>query len=1009
MFSLKKVCHYVILFGAVFSIFSIYSCKKRNVEVEVKVQVKNNQGKPIANAQILLEQQLEGMTNSNGYYSVTKLFETDKKVNLEVKKESKDFYFAPYFDSFTVLNKDKQSITVNAIMYYVPKPSDEDALVAIEDGLGADKRESDNHNIHTTNNEREVKNSLNSDLKETKDNKEQLHSLSENGLSPNTKLTREGGVSDQLEKPVSKNRKQDLSDVKLNKIIDEKYSFIPKSLEYPWMQPKKDSSVTLFTIHVYSKSAPIVGATVYFGEEKRGTLNEACQTNKRGRCVVRFKNKPNNTLFFVAKKGGYQTKTLGTRVTHKGNIRFILQPGNTIDIFTITKTYNNVRGLAGIDIYISGKKVGVSDKFGHFSYLYKGEKDDLLEVKLVTKKYLPEKYLTDFVVSGPMSLVKYFTPKEPPKVKTALLNIQPTGKINEYDAKFLGQSINGRLLKATRLHLFKKGAFEEVAISEVERVVDGLGMTLTKIAKDGWENTPLKAYCDVLLLPTLVLQEPKVLELSLIDSKGKIIAAAKERLHNIKDMKAIMMALKVISKRIARVFPFEGAIVGRDKNVYFMNLSYSEGRIIEIGDKLDVYGVQHDKLGQQRLHTKIGILKVFGSSDRKSKLSLVKLKPRAVINIGDLVVLKGRKVFSNKTTQIRVTGLVGDQEIPVSQANIYFRDNWIGSSDKHGRLLIDKQMVGNSSGILRVVKHGYRDFAKEFRFASLKKVEVKLIRETAFIKIESDPPGASIRIDNKIVGKTPLASPIEVQSGFVKLVLFGLYGYKKFSTILELDQGTLDLTGARRIGLERDLLQNARHILDNGKVEEALEALLKVPETHSDYLLAQHQVGEIYLTIIGKPALAAKHFSVVTKSPRAENFNDKRYIGSHINEGIALFHTGKALENKEPQVALAHYLKAIQIFEKVSPFLRFISKNQHSIAKNNVSYYKALSFHKMWSLTKNPQYLNRAYRLWRHYLEDTAMNADRGKGKSNYVENAKIYFRQLKASMNLSTNRQEKL
>ena len=64
-------------------------------------------------------------------------------------------------------------------------------------------------------------------------------------------------------------------------------------------------------------------------------------------------------------------------------------------------------------MFIDGSVVGKTDSFGRFSYFHTGEKEDLIEVMIKPQGYLPEFYQTDFVIQGPMTVIKYFTPVVP--------------------------------------------------------------------------------------------------------------------------------------------------------------------------------------------------------------------------------------------------------------------------------------------------------------------------------------------------------------------------------------------------------------------------------------------------------------------------------------------------------------------------------------------------------------------------------------------------------------------
>jgi tetratricopeptide (TPR) repeat protein len=307
------------------------------------------------------------------------------------------------------------------------------------------------------------------------------------------------------------------------------------------------------------------------------------------------------------------------------------------------------------------------------------------------------------------------------------------------------------------------------------------------------------------------------------------------------------------------------------------------------------------------------------------------------------------------------------------------------------------------SGAIKIIKHGYNPVESKISFVDLSKKKITkqfhLERESAFIRIASKPSGARVLVNGEFIGKTPLANPYPVPSGFVKLELIGVSGYKAFKEVVELERGTLDLSGVRSIQLESDYLLMADKLLKSGKVSQALKKLNDVPVGHSDYLQAQHKSGEIYLTILKKPADAAASFAKVTSNPEVKNFNDKRFVGSHIDEGIALFLTGQSLLSGDKPSAIAHLQKAIEVLEHASPYLRFISKKEYAKAAHSVSYYKAMSYHRLWQLSHSKGDLIVAVRNWRNYLDSVGKNQNLQSEEKSLLKNARVYYKQAKASM----------
>ncbi len=775
------------------------------------------------------------------------------------------------------------------------------------------------------------------------------------------------------------------------------------------------------------------GAEVLYRLDDKSELKGACKTNPKGRCIVKFSTQPSEPIGFVIKKEGFQIIEKTATVTHKGNISFNIEKGLSVSIFALTKTFNYSKGLEGVSVFVNGKPVGKTDKSGHLAYGYNGKMNDLLTISMRPQGYLPEDFETDFVVSGSLKLVRYFTPTLPPPAKLTLLKANLVGTTEKTDLKMLDQTFQQKSEKAIRSHILQNSLFEEFPATQFLARAKKQGKTSDQVIKNGWQDTPLKAVLDGVILPSLILDKKNYLELSVIDSRGRTLSAAQEPLEQVLDDGAIDRAVKALAAKIVRKFPFEGAVLSRKGDQVTTNLGKSSGRGLQVGDQLDVFGIQSGAKGQSQIQKLIGTLIVTDVTEIEAHCKIKELSPRSSIARGDLVVLRYSQtqkpaVAKSKSTaptkpasslsahakqtkqtapgqiQIHVAGSKDAplNTLPIPQANIYLADNWLGATDGEGNLALDQETFKDAKkSLLKVVKYGYKATSKEFSLSEAKKtpVEIPMERETAFLRVESKPEGATVKLDGAVVGKTPLISPIAVPTGFAKLTLEGLPGYKNYDTILDLDQGTFDLTGASAIALEEDFRGQAKKMMADGKLTEAIAKLESIPETHTDYLMARYDIGEIYLTKTKEPAKAAGTFARVTSSPTVKNFNDKRFIGAHINEGIALFFTAENLAKSDSEAAKAHYQKAIEVLSKVQPQLRFVSKEQYGQAIHNVSFYRALAYHKLWNSTKDPALLTETVRAWRDYLDGTVKAIPPEEANKAYVENAKVYFGQAKAQL----------
>ncbi len=990
------------------------SCMKREARVRFRVEAKTNQGDPVSAAIVALDGIELGRTNALGLFEGDTDLPVGARRRLEVKKESAQYYFAPYYETFSVGDAKPLDLDVAATLYFVPKPSANEVAGAKD--VGASPTASP-----TTTTDTGVSASAEAEAKveaaPPKD--EDLTAVLAAEAAKATDVAAEiaapegDGAAEELaaEEPAADepaapaaigtieqsivNPKPELAAVNLDFVAEQKPAVYPKP-------HRPDQGAHVFTVHVFAGEAPVAEAQVLLGQDEDGDLKVACTTNARGRCAIRFPEKPEGAVTFVAVKQGFKTKSVTATVDEKQILKIDLERGQTIDIFTVTKAYNFTTGLKDVEIYVNDKRVGVTDRFGRYSHVYEGKADDLITVTLKSKGYLPETYETDFVATGPMKLVRPFTPADPPSVRVAVLMPQPAGAVDAKAAAALQGPLDDAVKSAARKHLFSSAAFKEYPIALLDRASKRIGRGLPQMLRQGWGDTDLKATVDALLLPTIIPGPKPSLELSVVDSAGRVIAAAKEDLDNVNDKASVDRAVAVVAKKITRAFPFEGAVLSKEADKVVINLGYGAGRGVKAGDVLDVYGVVSANKGLVQEQKNIARLVIREVFDTTAKCAVQGLVSRATIERGDLVALRPRRVMEAGGAQIRVSGnLKGSGSDPIPQANVYFNDAWIGATDDQGRLYLD----ATGTGTIKVIRHGFQPVSKSVALTSQSRLDVSVKRETAFLRVDSVPTGAAVKVEGKLIGKTPLATPIPVPSGFVKVEIEAPGGgYKSYSQVLELDQGTLDLTGANAIQLESDQRTIAQRLLKEGKVEDALAAYEAIPKTHSDYLLARHEAGEIYLNVLDQPAKAAEAFGLVTADEGVKQFMDKRFIGSHVDEGIALFETAEKLGTDQPQAAAAHYKKAIEVLENVVPQLRFVMAEQYAQAVHNVDFHRALARHKLWLMSQDQAGLADTVRTWRSYLDGSARSLPAEGASKAYVENAQVYYRQAQASLGAAKN-----
>ena len=124
----------------IFTVVLLLGCDLAS-DYNILVSVKNNRGQPVQGAEIWVDKQKVGSSDKNGFLESSITLKQDREYRLEVLKESKKFYFAPYFKRFTVKsegikdsNHDK-SIKFESVLYSVPKPkiNGKESSLAVED------------------------------------------------------------------------------------------------------------------------------------------------------------------------------------------------------------------------------------------------------------------------------------------------------------------------------------------------------------------------------------------------------------------------------------------------------------------------------------------------------------------------------------------------------------------------------------------------------------------------------------------------------------------------------------------------------------------------------------------------------------------------------------------------------------------------------------------------------------------------------------------------------------
>ncbi len=674
----------------------LVACTK-TVKVDLQVSARDSQGQVVSGASVKVDGDFVGSTDAEGHLRVPLKLSRGKRHKVEVAKSSADYYFAPFYDSFDSGSSSESLVAVEALLYAVPKPSPEEQ-VEIEKESAPDPAKSDQ--------------AVAEQVADTKSSP--VAQVVETPVATSSSASQPGAVEVGGESEVT-----------------------ISATEAP----------IIYTIHVFEGERPLKGAQIVFAHDDQRLFESGCRSNERGRCVIRFSAAPPSSVKLVARLDGYQTQAATVTITHQGLHRFSLQRGASIEVLAQTRNYNRITPIADIGVAISGKATGVTDAYGHFLAPYRGKRTDLVPVTLTSAKMLPTKYETDFVVSGPVRLTKQFTPKRPIAARIAILTLQTSGDVRNKQLYQPDVGTDRDVLRSVKKFMTMRGGFQEVALSSLRRANKLTPTRLTKSLVRGWAGTKYSANLDFVVLPTLVVGEPMLLELAIIGAHGQVVAAATEAVGQLKESSAIDDAVAGISERLHETFPFQASVLEATKTDVKMNVGAVNNLGIKPGDYADIFGTQVDADGLRQIQTKIARVKVKSIGRDHSMAQIQRLEPRSTIQLGDLAVFRAAYAPSAAGVELRIYGaLPNGQARSLAQANVYLGDKWVGATDAGGRLVIAPALL-KSKLTMRVIKPGHRAFTKDVGPDLAGRQDITIVRESAAVDVDAGAESLDVVLD----------------------------------------------------------------------------------------------------------------------------------------------------------------------------------------------------------------------------------------------------------------------
>lgn len=715
-------------------------------------------------------------------------------------------------------------------------------------------------------------------------------------------------------------------------------------------------AVRFVTLRVSDKGSPVSEAKVTVGGRDVGV------TDAKGEFVYVYQALPAKGAEFNVTKAGYGPSRAVRQIEPGQVIELALSHLAVVAIKALTDEYGRASGVAGLSVSIDGKTVGKTDAQGGYTYDFRGEPGKKAVIALSAPGYIPGTWKTTVRLEGQVDLQHYFTPTTPRPIRIGVYRV--VGNTPSVDMKEIATLTEQTLA----VQLFKFPGFREVPGEKLQAEIKQRKLSVDRILTKGWQDTPLRTTVDMIVLGSIAKDDDGYLaEVKFHTASGKIIFSEIARART---ARGIDGAVRDIVNNVIERFPFEGTVIGTEDDRYRINIG--KNWRIKRGAEFTLSTPTFGEGGKVAGYRETGMIEVKRGDDTNSLVEVASLRRGEKVQIGDRVVRRtgseGEAGDQRTYFVLTAKGGVGTEVNPLAGAGVYLNGEWKGATGDNGQAEIPLRLGRNYS--LMLYRHGYQQVVGKISIdKSGEAREFVLAANNALFKVDSEPSQASIYIDGELVGKTPLAGGKLVTLGFHNVRLTYGEDYRDFFEVMEFTKKEEDRTGEHRIALQRDFLKIGERARQKGDIEGAIKAYASTAPDHPDYAEAHRRLGDIYLDDKEDFDKAIGEFEAVLALPENQQLIYKQFAVTYTNLGHAYAEKGNRLVNSDRDAASRYFANAIKALQTAKQNTRFFPKAEYDEAVHDTYYYTALSYHKLYLITKQAAVLNSASQAWREYFD----------------------------------------
>jgi len=738
------------------------------------------------------------------------------------------------------------------------------------------------------------------------------------------------------------------------------------------------------TVTATEKGAPVADAIV------RAAGKEVGKTDAQGVFVYEYKTLPKSGADLTVTKSGYATWRKTGKLEPGEKLVAALSKRVVVTISTLMEEYGQSSGIPGIAVNINDKEVGKTDAKGSLTYTYGGETGKKVSLTLSAPGYIPETWRTSVVLGGEVSLQRYFYPTTPRPIRAGIYRF--VSNTPSVDLK----EVLSQTETSMAAQLFKYPCFREVPSQTLQTEIKQAKLSIEKITAKGWVDTPLRKTVDMIIVGSVAKDEKGFLiETKFYASGGKLILSQIARAKGAGDLNS---AAKETANAVLEHFPFEGTVVSSEGERYRINLGKSGYRITK-GMDFTLMTPRFAETGKVSGYRETGRLRVKKAEESASWTEVEDLKKDEKITVGDRVVRRiyheGEEEAGRNTFILSAKGGLPPDVSPLGAVNIYVNDEWLGSTGADGKAEVPVRL--NKSFTLMLYRHGYQQVTEKLKIEKSKDIkEFVLAVNNATFKVDSEPSSAGVFVDGDKIGQTPILDGKPVTLGFHTVKVTAGGDFRDWEEVVEFSKKEEDRTGDRKIVLAKDFLKIGQRAREKGDIDGAIQAYKSTEKGHPDYSEAHHRLAQIYLDEKGDYDAATREFENVLSLPENQQLIYKQFSVAFMNLGHAYYEKGNVLVQNDKEAAAQNFAKAIQNLQIAKQNTRFFPNVQYDEAVHDTYYYTALSYHKLYLITRKNNLLNNANLAWREYFDFFPRKLEGNGAFEKTKEGAQKYWDQIK-------------